>query len=111
MACFIVPTLLATYTTLFRKKFPKQWHIGWLNVMIWGGAAGLAIEHIAHQEIVPWFPFLSAMSSPADTLAMLKEMAFVGIPMMLALVAAWVTLVVVQEKFVMARKAPVKGTA
>jgi hypothetical protein len=111
MACFLVPATLAIFTTSLRKKFPKNWHVGWLNTMIWGGAAGLAVEHIAHQEIVPWFPFLTAMGSPADTAAMLKEMATVGIPMTLALLAAWVALVVVYEKFIVAQRAPAKEAA
>ncbi len=100
MACFIAPATTAVITTAFRKRFPKNWHINWLNTMIWGGAVGLAVEHIAHQEIVPWPPFLTAMSSPADTIAMLKEMAIVGIPMTLVLVIAWVMMVVVYENFI-----------
>lgn len=99
MACFIAPTSVAIMTTALRKKFPKEWHIGWLNTMIWGGGVGLAVEHIAHQEIVPWPPFLTAMSNPADTMVMLKEIVSVGIPMALALIAAWVVMVVVYENF------------
>lgn len=100
MACFIVPTSLAIITTAFRKKFPKQWHINWLNTIIWGGAVGLAVEHIAHQEIVPWPPFLTAMSNPADIVVMLKEMATIGIPMTVILVFAWIVMVVVYENFI-----------
>ena len=100
MACFIAPTSIAIFTTAFRKKFPENWHISWLNTMIWGGAVGLAVEHIAHQEIVPFPPFLTAMSNPADTVIMLKEIASVGIPMTLALIFAWVVMVVVYEKFI-----------
>ena|SRR3989344_587209 len=100
MACFIAPTSVAIITTALRKKFPKQWHINWLNTIIWGGAVGLAVEHIAHQEIVPWPPFLTAMSNPADTIMMLREMATVGIPMTLALIFAWIVMVVVYENFI-----------
>ena len=106
MACFIVPTSVAVFTTVFRKKVPEHWHIGWLNTMIWGGAVGLAVEHIAHQEIVPWFPFLTAMRSPADTAAMLKEMATVGIPMTLALLTAWAVMVLVYERFLAPAHSP-----
>jgi hypothetical protein len=104
MACFIVPATLAAITTSFRGKFPKQLHIGWLNTMIWGGAVGLAVEHIAHQEIVPWPPFLTAMSNPADAAVMINEMATVGIPMTLAIVFAWIVLVVAYEKFILPAK-------
>jgi len=109
MACFLVPTALGVVTTAFRKKFPKRWHVNWLNSMIFGGAVALAVEHIAHGEIVPWPPFLTAMSNPADTAAMLSEMAAVGIPMTVALVAAWVVLVVAYETMVTTRE--VKATA
>ena len=100
MACFIAPTSVAIITTALRKKFPKQWHINWLNTMIWGGAVGLAVEHISHQEIVPWPPFLTAMSNPADTAVMLKEIAAVGIPMTLGLIFVWIVMAVVYENFI-----------
>jgi hypothetical protein len=37
MACFIAPMSLAIVTTLFRKKIPETFKIGWLNIMFWGG--------------------------------------------------------------------------
>jgi hypothetical protein len=104
VACFIAPTSVAIVTTVFRKKFPEYLHIDWLNIMIWGGAVGLAIEHIAHQEIVPWPPFLSAMSSPADTAVMLKEIAAVGIPMTVVLIFAWAMIIVVYENLIVKNK-------
>jgi hypothetical protein len=97
MACSLAPTVIGVFTTISRKRFPKGWHIGWLNTLIWGGAVGLAVEHIAHQEIVPWFPFLSAMSNPVDMVIMLKEIATVGIPMAAALIFAWIAMVAVYE--------------
>jgi hypothetical protein len=106
MACFIVPAALAIVTTTCRKKFPKKWHIGWLNTMIWGGAVGLAVEHIAHQEIVLWPPFLTAMGNPADTAAMLKELATVGIPMTVVIVFAWIVMVIAYELFIAADDLP-----
>ncbi|MBN2053019.1 hypothetical protein JW756_05940 [Candidatus Woesearchaeota archaeon] len=109
MACFLAPASVAIITTVFRKKFSKAWHINWLNTMIWGGTIGLAVEHIAHQEIVPWFPFLSAMSNHADTMVMLKEIASVGIPMTLALVFVWAVMVVVYEKAITSSRSPIKN--
>lgn len=97
MACFVVPAAAGIVTVALRKRFPKRWHVNWLNTMIFGGAAALAVEHVAHGEIVPWPPFLTAMGSPADTAAMLGEMAAVGIPMAVALVLAWVVMVVAYE--------------
>lgn len=100
MACFAAPAALGVVTTLFKKRFPKQWHIEWLNTMIFGGTLALGVEHVAHGEIVPWPPFLTAMSSPADTAAMFGEILSVGIPMALALVFVWVVIVVAYEKLV-----------
>lgn len=103
MACIVAPTALGIVTAVFRKKFPKQWHIDWLNTMIFGGAIALGVEHVAHGEIVPWPPFLTAMSNPADTAAMFGEMASVGVPMTIALVFVWIVMVVVYEKAILAK--------
>jgi len=94
-----------------RKKIPEHWHVNWLTTMIFGGAVGLAVEHYAHGEIVPWPPFLTAMGSPADTVAMLKEMAVVGMPMALALVAAWAAIVYVHNRTTLLRRAPLSAAA
>ncbi len=110
MACFLAATAFGIITALFRKKFPRRWHINWLIAMIFGGALALAVEHIAHQEIVPWPPFLTAMGSPADTAAMFGEMAAVGIPMTIALVLGWVAIVVVYEKAVAIRATPMSAS-
>ncbi|MBU1120316.1 hypothetical protein KJ660_00395, partial [Candidatus Micrarchaeota archaeon] len=96
--------------TIMRKKFPGQWHINWLIVMIFGGAIALAVEHIAHQEIVPWPPFLTAMSTAADTTAMIGEMATVGIPMTVALVLGWIAIVVAYEKATALRTVPMTAS-
>lgn len=98
MACYIAPTAVALATTIFRKKFPEKLHIGWFNTMAWGGALALTVEHIAHGEIVPRPPFLTALANPADFSAMLGEIAAVGIPMTLAIVAVWAMMVVSYEK-------------
>jgi hypothetical protein len=47
------------------------------------------VERIWHGEVVPWFPFLTAMGDPGDTVALLHEMAVIGIPMVLAMVGIW----------------------
>lgn len=62
--------------------------LGWLENMLWGATFLLLIEHVWHGEVVPFPPFLTAMTSPAATAEMLHEMATVGVGM-----AALVTLV------------------
>ncbi len=109
MACFIVPTIVGMGVHSGKGKIPAGWHPEWLTAMIFGGAAGLAIEHFAHGEIVPWPPFLTAMASPATTATMLGEMAAVGIPMAVALIAAWAVLVLAYNGMSAARKARVEA--
>ena len=92
MACFIAPMATAIVTTLFRKKIPGRYHINWLNMMLWGGVAGLALEHVAHGEILPYPPFLTAMANPADAAVMFHEIMTVGVGMTLACVATWAIL-------------------
>lgn len=106
MACFAAPLALGIITTVFRKKFPEKWHINWLNTMIFGGAIALGVEHVASGEIVPWPPFLTAMSNPADTAAMFGEIIAVGIPMTIALAFVWAVMVVVYEKFMQLKLQP-----
>ncbi len=98
MACFIAPMSVAIVTTVFRKKIPEALHIGWLNIMIWGGAIMLAVEHIAHGEIILYPPFLTAMQTPAEIPVMLQEMAVVGGTMTIAIVFIWALLVVASQK-------------
>lgn len=79
----------AIVTTVFRKKIPEKYHINWLNTLLWGGVAGLALEHVAHGEIIPHAPFLTAMANPADTAVMIHEIMTIGVGMLLACVATW----------------------
>jgi hypothetical protein len=46
------------------------------------------------------------MSSPAETMVMLKEIASVGIPMTIALIFAWIVMVVAYEKFIIGNTLP-----
>jgi len=114
MACFIVPVAEAVVTTIIAKaaksketepaalkaaadngsfgmesKIPFSQKLKWLTNMLWGGSVLLAFEHVWHGEVVPWFPFLTAASSPADASAMLSEMATVGVSMALLVTAVW----------------------
>jgi len=98
MACFIAPMGLAIVTTLFRKKIPETLRISWLNIMLWGGVIMLAVEHIAHEEVILYPPFLTAMQNPADIPIMLQEMATVGGTMTLAIFILWLILVSISQK-------------
>ena len=113
MACFTVPAAEAVVTTIAGKiikaKEKKQglsgavntkpesgepekisWStkIGWLNKMLWGGSALLAFEHVWHGEVVPFFPFLTAVKD-GEASEMLHEMATAGVCMALLVTAAW----------------------
>ena len=55
-----------------------------------GGTILLAFEHIWHGEVVPWFPFLTAMSNPADAAEMFHEMATVGVVMAILITVVWI---------------------
>jgi len=98
MACFIAPMSLVIVTTIFRKKIPESLKIGWLNVMIWGGVVMLAVEHIAHGEVVLYPPFLTAMQTPAEIPVMLQEMAIVGGTMTIAIVFIWLVMVAISQR-------------
>ncbi|MDO5399115.1 MAG: hypothetical protein Q4G33_14440 [bacterium] len=103
MACFIVPAAEAVVTTAVKKAMEKRTQtsgsgaaahsftekLGWLNKMLWGGSALLLFEHVWHGEVVPFYPFLTAASNPADAAVMLKEMATSGVGMAVLVTAVW----------------------
>lgn len=90
MACFVVPAGAAIVTTAIGKKVPEKYHLNWLNSMLWGGVVMLAVEHIAHKEIVLYPPFLTAGLSE-----ILPEMLRVGVSMTLAIFLIWGIMVAV----------------
>ena len=78
MACFLVPAGEGVVTEIVKKieskkekklevpaqdigKIPFSRKLGWLSKLLWGGSALLAFEHVWHGEVVPYFPFLTAM--------------------------------------------------
>lgn len=109
MACLLVPAAEAIVAAVGAKvlktremKAPKTGHadvesvhipfsrkLRWLSFLQFGGAFLLAFEHVWHGEIVPWFPFLTAMSDSASAMEMLHEMATVGVGMALLTTAVW----------------------
>ena len=121
MACFLVPATEAVVVTVatqillarenkllpkFKRedgaalkadaeaKVPFSMKLRWLSNLLWGGSFLLAFEHVWHGEVVPWFPFLTAASNPADTANMLLEMSTVGVAMAVLVTAVWVAMVV-----------------
>ena len=71
------------------SKIPFSRKLRWLSNLLWGGSLLLAFEHVWHGEIVPYFPFLTAAATPADTIAMLHEMSTVGVTMAVLVTAVW----------------------
>ncbi len=114
MACFTVPATEAIITTVAEKiikskekrqalsgavntkadentesiKISFSTKLGWLNKMLWGGSALLAFEHVWHGEVVPFFPFLTAVKD-GEVKEMLHEMATAGVSMALLVTAVW----------------------
>ena len=120
MACFLVPAAEAVVTTIAAKvikskekeesvkvslsegtvenavKIPFSTKLNWLNKLLWGGSALLAFEHVWHGEVVPYFPFLTAVQS-GETAEMLAEMKSYGGTMSLLITGVWVVMLVVSS--------------
>lgn len=112
MACFLVPAAEAVVTTLAAKllksrekarnveirlpdgsvetatRVPFSTKLGWLNKLLWGGSALLAFEHVWHGEVVPFFPFLTAVGD-GETSEMLAEMGSAGVMMAALVTVVW----------------------
>ena len=71
--------------------------------MLWGGSVLLLLEHIWHGEVVPWFPFLTAMNDPEETSQMLHEMFTVGVGMAVLVTAVWVGMCMVSRSILKRR--------
>ena len=123
MACFLVSAAEALVVTGVEKheekvekeqeekgqdniepaKVPMSRKLKWLTYMLWGGVVLLCYEHIWHGEVVPWFPFLTAMNDPGDTAEMLHEMATIGVTMAVIITVTWFIMCKVSDA-IMARK-------
>ena len=119
MACFLVSAAEAAVVSVVEKaeekkeirsaengeapvevSIPLSRKLKWLSWMLWGGTVLLLFEHIWHGEIVPWFPFLTAMGNPADMTEMLYEMATVGVCMAILITAVWFVMCKVADAIV-----------
>lgn len=76
-------------------NIPWSRKLMWLAYLLWGGVVLLAFEHVWHGEVTPWFPFLTAASSPEDLANMFHEMGTVGVTMIALVTAVWAGLVTV----------------
>ncbi len=95
MACFLAPMALAIIMTFIQlltrhSDLSQKLKLTTLNTMLWGGVVILAAEHVFHGEITAFAPYLTAMSSPADTAVMLSEIATIGGSMTAAISLTWV---------------------
>ena len=69
-------------------KWSKR--LSYLELTLWGGSFLLAGEHILHDEVVPYPPFLTAAGEgPEAVNEMLTEMGTAGVAMLGILVFAW----------------------
>ena len=138
MACFLVSTAEAIVVTAAAKilqnkemsteslkleknaaaeekqghKLPWSRKLMLLAKLLWGGAFLLCYEHIWHGEVVPWFPFLTAMNDPGDTAEMLHEMGTIGVTMAVIVTVTWAIMMFVADR-IMERSdnAPEKSAA
>ncbi|MCQ2309025.1 MAG: hypothetical protein MJZ78_03485 [Bacteroidales bacterium] len=107
MSCFIVPLAQAVATTLSRKMSEKNnknsqnvWiqQLPKLELMLWGGAAMLIVDHILSGEVSWQYPFFTALTEAGGVQIMLKEMLTVGVPMSLIVTALWAGYVVMKRR-------------
>jgi fatty acid desaturase len=127
MACFLVSAAEAVVVTAIEKvekkkeskdpkdvsseevvKIPLSRKLKWLTYMLWGGAVLLMFEHIWHGEVVPWFPFLTAMSDPGDAAEMFHAMATVGVAMAALITAVWIVMCLAADAIVRRTSSSVK---
>lgn len=113
MACFTVPLAEALVASAVRSAKgealaqsdnPFLAKFGWLQKLAFGGSFLLAIEHVWHGEIIPAYPFLSAVRD-GDTAGMLHEMATNGVAMAALVTIVWAGMVLVSTAVERSRSA------
>jgi len=117
MACFLVSVAEAAVVSAVEKveekkevevsaheagvtKIALSRKLKWLRNLLIGGSVLLAFEHVWHGEVVPWFPFLTAMNDPADAAEMFHEMATVGVSMAVLITIVWFVMCKVADAIV-----------
>ena len=81
-------------------RIPLSRKLKWLTSLLIGGSFLLAFEHVWHGEVVPWFPFLTAMNNPDDAAEMFHEIATVGVSMAVLVTLVWVGMCIVADAIV-----------
>ena len=94
MACFIAPLVEAIAVTAIRKSglkgnSPYLQHLPDLEKMLWGGTLMLIVDHIINGELTWTFPFFTSLGQTGGAAILWREVLTVGVPMALALTAAW----------------------
>ena len=79
---------------------PLSRKLKWLTSLLIGGSFLLAFEHVWHGEVVPWFPFLTAMNNPDDAAEMFHEIATVGVSMAVLVTVVWIGMCIVADAIV-----------
>jgi len=122
MACFLVPMAEAIITDLIIKKtgegaarpdrstgilfgytpvttFSAGSHeFKWLSQLLWGVSLILMLEHLWTGEVTLTFPFLTALSSPENTMAVLDEIATTGVATAVTTTLIWFATVILSRK-------------
>lgn len=81
-------------------RIPMSRKLKWLTSLLIGGSFLLAFEHVWHGEVVPWFPFLTAMNNPEDAAEMFHEIATVGVCMAVLVTLVWVGMCIAADAIV-----------
>ncbi len=113
MACFLVPMAEAVITDLIIKKMGKETsrsangaetifgytpvtafsagshEFKWLSQLLWGVSLILMLEHLWTGEVTLTFPFLTALSSHADTMVMIDEISTTGVMTSIMTTLVW----------------------
>ncbi|MEM2004326.1 MAG: hypothetical protein QXQ37_06695, partial [Nitrososphaerota archaeon] len=97
MACFLVPMTIGIILTILEKmtghRLLERLRVDILNALLLGGSAILGFEHLWHGEVVPWPPFLTAMTNPTEIPVMLHEMMTVGLALTATTTALWLSII------------------
>lgn len=92
--------ILAVITSIMQKKargLAERLKLGVLNALLWGGVILLALEHAWRGELVPWPPFLTAMSNPANIPIILHEIVMIGGAMSIAVISTWIMILAISR--------------
>jgi len=92
VACFIVPLTLGVIVAVLKRallRIGEKLKLDILETLLLGGALILAAEHAWHGELVPWPPFLTAMSNPEEWSIAVHEIGTAGVVMTLAVASVW----------------------